>query len=87
MVSVSVTSSGIYTFTPSVGGPATGSFNYQAFDTFDCPSNTGTITVPIANSPTNSGEVLYTTTFGTPVTQPLNFTGGTAPYTLLLLIL
>ena len=78
---VNINSAGVYSFTPNVAGPATGSFNYQAFDTFDCPSNTGTITVPIVNSPSNSGEILYTTTFGTPVTQPLNFTGGTAPYT------
>ena len=78
---VSANSAGVYSFTPNVAGPATGSFNYQAFDTFDCPSNTGTISVPIVNSPTNSGEVLYTTTFGTPVTEHLNFSGGTAPYT------
>lgn len=79
---VSVDNAGIYTFalTPTVTG-GSGSFNYQAFDIAGCPSNTGTITVPISG-PLAGADALYTTTFGTPVVGTLNFSGGTAPYTI-----
>lgn len=79
---VSVDGSGVYTFTPSIPGPGTGSFNYQAADIPGCLSNTGTITVPIAQGPVAGGSILYTTTFNTPVVGTLNFTGGTAPFTI-----
>jgi hypothetical protein len=77
---VSVNNAGLYTFTPNVAGPTTGSFNYQAFDIAGCPSNTGTITLPITPSPVGGNDAFYTTTFGTPVVAALNFTGGTAPF-------
>lgn len=78
---VSISSGGIYTFTPSATG-VTGSFNYQAFDIAGCPSNTGTITVPIASAPIPGNDAFYVTTFGTPVVGTLNFTEGTPPFTI-----
>lgn len=80
--SVSVDSAGVYTFSPNVAGPTNGSFNFQAFDIAGCPSNTGTITLPIVPSPIGGNDVFYTTNFGTPVINTLNFTGGTPPFTI-----
>ncbi len=75
--SVSVNSSGIYSFTPSLDGPATGSFHYQASDVANCLSNTGTITVPISDAPEASNDVLFITPGGTPAVGSMPFTGGT----------
>lgn len=71
----------IYTFDPNITS-GNGTFDYQAFDIPGCPSNTGTITVPVVSSPVGGNDAFYTTTFGTPVVQQLNFTGGTAPFTI-----
>lgn len=79
---VSVDNAGVYTFSPNVAGPTTGSFNYQAFDIAGCPSNTGSISIPIIPSPVGGLDAFYTTSFGTPVVGTLNFTGGTAPFTI-----
>ena len=49
--SVSVAADGVYTFTPNVAGPATGSFQYVASDVAGCTSTVGTVTVPIVPSP------------------------------------
>jgi hypothetical protein len=79
--SVSVNNAGVYSFTPTATG-GSGSFNYQAFDIAGCSSNTGSISLPIVPSPVGGSDAFYTTTFGTPVVGTLNFTGGTAPYTI-----
>lgn len=71
----------IYTFDPNITS-GNGTFDYQAFDIPGCPSNTGTITVPIVSSPVGGDDVYYYTDFGTPVVQQLNFTGGVAPFTI-----
>jgi len=79
---ISITTEGTYSFTPNVAGPTTGSFSYQAFDTYGCPSNAASVSVPIIPGPSAGSPILYTTAYGTPVTGTLNFSGGTPPYTI-----
>lgn len=85
---VSVNNAGIYTFSANnVTGPAVGSFTYQAADIAGCLSNSATIVFPIAQSPqatqASNGEFaeLFVGTYDT-IVGTLNFTGGTAPYTI-----
>lgn len=70
---VTVNTDGDFTFSTN-----SGSFQYYAVDASGCLSSVGTIDV---SSPVAGNDVLFTTTAGVPAVGPLNFSGGTAPYT------
>lgn len=74
--SVSLDTAGNYSF-----GGVTGSFQYLATDVAGCPSNVATVNV--AGSPSlPTGSIVYNMSAGVPLTQSINVTGGTPPYTL-----
>jgi hypothetical protein len=75
--SVSLDTAGNYSF-----GGVTGSFQYFAKDVAGCPSNVATVNVA-GNPSLPTGSIVYNMSAGVPLTQSINVTGGTPPYTLI----
>ncbi len=79
--SVTVNTSGIYSFnpTPNYTGPA--SFDYDATDSFGCVSNTAIVSFLINAAPVITSLSPLTTCENVPVSGTVTTTGGTPPYT------